>query len=261
MNPFVYSEHEIADNAKLTIIDIEDLNGDMRAVLDDNFILICEGKSCSSLSTVKKLVATLYASKNDTWIMGATAEFFLHLYITLSGFKQECLFLNLEEGSIKKGFDGYYSYNGDEWLMESKSGSINTEGISYANKVQLAMSDLEDKVMGKTRPGTGKVPNNPWRNAYSHASHYDVGTSDKIRNNIKTLSDDFTNGVYYSIEEFNTMPCGTIFLAGVWNPPRQDNVLSELQGIADKLKGKQIHAICVTHKSVDLFLDYIRQEV
>lgn len=257
MNPFVYSEHKITSNTKLTIIDIEHLNGDMRLVLDDNFVSICEGKSGSSLPTVKKLVATLYASKNDTWIMGATAEFFVHLYITLSGFKQECLFLNLEEGSIKKGFDGYYSLNGDEWLMESKSGSINTSGISHTSKIQLAMNDLEDKVMGKAIPKTGKVPNNPWRNAYSHASHYDVGASDKIRRNIKSLSDDFTNGNYNSLKKFNTMPCGTVFLAGVWNPPLHKDVLTDIQAIAAKFTGKQIHAICVTHKSINLFLDYL----
>lgn len=260
MIPFVYSEHDIASNTKLTIIDIEHLNGDIKAVLDTNFVLICEGNSSSPLPIVKKLVATLYASKNETWIMGATAEFFVHLYITLSGFKQECLFLNLEEGSIKKGFDGYYSHNGVEWLMESKSGFINTDGISHANKVQLAMNDLDDKVLGKTRSKTDKVPNNPWRNAYSHASHYDVGTSDKIRKNIKALSDDFISGVYYSIEKFNTMPCGTIFLAGIWNPPEHEGILHDVQAIAKKLKGKQIHAICITHKSVDLFFDYIRQE-
>jgi len=181
MNPFVYSEHKITSNTKLTIIDIEHLNGDMRVVLDDNFVSICEGRSGSPLATVKKLVATLYASKNDTWIMGATAEFFVHLYITLSGFKQECL----------------------------------------------------------------------------HASHYDVGASDKIRRNIKSLSDDFTNGHYNSLEKFNTMPCGTVFLAGAWNPPLHKDVLTDIQAIADKFIGKQIHAICVTHKAINLFLDYL----
>lgn len=36
---------------------------------------------------------------------GAVAEFFVHLYLNILGLKQECLFLNLEENSIKKGFD------------------------------------------------------------------------------------------------------------------------------------------------------------
>lgn len=260
MIPFIYSDYRLSDNIALTVIDIEHLSDETKTVLDDNFVLICEGGSSSSLSTVKKLVSDLFSSKRETWIMGATAEFFVHLYINLVGFKQECLFLNLEEGSIKKGFDGYYSQNGVEWLMESKSGAITTDGISHSSKIQLAMSDLEEKVTGKAKPGKDKVPNNPWRNAYSHAGQYDVGTSEKIRKNIKALSDDFTNGVYYSIEKFNTMPCGTIFLSGVWNPPEHKSVLNEIDGIAAKLKGKQIHVICVTHKSIDLFTDYIGRE-
>ncbi len=260
-SPFVCSEYNISANLHLAVIDFEHLNGTIKEVLDNNFVLICEGRSCSSLSTVKQQVNTLYTGKNETWIMGATAEFFIHLYISLSGFKQECLFLNLEEGSIKKGFDGYYSYNGNEWLMESKAGSILTKDNTHVNKVEKAMEDLEDKVMGRVCPGKSGVPNNPWKNAYSHASHYDVGASEKIRKNIKTLSDDFINGIFYSIEKFNTMPCGTLFLTGIWDPPQHKDILEELKDVTDKLKGKDIYVICVTHKSVDLFLDYLKQDL
>lgn len=108
MAPFVFEEYVISDNAVLTIIDIENIDEATKAALDANFVLICEGNSGSSLSTVKMRVRNLFSSKNPEWIMGATAEFFVHLYIRLAGFRQECLFLNLEENSIKKGFDGYY---------------------------------------------------------------------------------------------------------------------------------------------------------
>ena len=74
--------------------------------LDDNFVAICEGASDTDILTVKKRVRELFSTKNNDWKMGATAEFFVHLYIRLNGFRQECLYLNLEENSIKKGFDG-----------------------------------------------------------------------------------------------------------------------------------------------------------
>jgi carbamoylphosphate synthase small subunit len=141
--------------------------------------------------------------------------------------------------------------------MESKSGSIESKNICHSAKVKLAMRDLADKVSGKNISKDKKRPNNPWKNAYSHASHYDVGTSDEIRNDIRRLSNDFTNDVFYDIEKFNTMPCSTIFLSGVWNPKSYDGILKEIQGIIDKLKGKKIHVICITQKSVILFLQYI----
>lgn len=259
MIPFKHTKYKISDKIELTIIDIEHLTGDVEKILDENFVYICEGNSGTDLATTKKAVSNLYASKKDKWRMGATAEFFVHLYIRLCGFKQECLFLNLEEGSIKKGFDGYYSKDNVEWLMESKSGSINSVGVSCASKVQVAMRDLEEKVTGKTKSGHNGTPNNPWRNAYSHASQYDVGTGDKIRKNIKSLSDDFTNGRFHSIDEFNAMPCGTVYLSGTWDPPEHRSVVEDIQAISDELKGKKVHAVCVTQKSVDLFICYINQ--
>lgn len=260
MTPFVIEEHAISDNAVLTIIDIENIGGAVKNVLDENFVSICEGDSGSSLSTVKTRVKNLFSSKNPEWIMGAIAEFFIHLYIRLAGFKQECLFLNLEENSIKKGFDGYYSKDGLEWLMESKAGSMDSKGISYSGKVILAMNDLSGKVSGRDKSGKKKLPNNPWQEAYSHASQYDVGTAANIRNNIKKLADDFTNGKFRSIEEFNTMPCGTVFLSGVWSQPDHNFIKGDIERISDKLKGKQVHAICVTHRSTELFIKYIESE-
>ncbi len=257
MIPFIFSEHIISPQVALTIIDIENINATVKEVLDKNFVLICEGSSGSDLATVKTHVKNLFSTKNQEWIMGATAEFFVHLYIRLTGFKQECLFLNLEENSIKKGFDGYYSKGNIEWLMESKAGSIESKGVSYAGKVTLAMSDLSAKISGRDNSGKRGVPNNPWREAYAHASHYDVGTAKKIRENIKRLSDDFTNGKFRTIEEFNTMPCGTIFLSGVWIQPDHNRILKDIALISDKLKGKQVHVICVTHRSTDLFMRYI----
>lgn len=125
MFPFAKTDVVISPDLEITVIDINDFDVEVLKIMDDNFVSICEGNSDTELFVVKKYVIDLFSSKDNKWIMGATAEFFVHLYMKLSGFKQECLFLNLEEGSIKKGFDGYYSLNGEEWLMESKSGSAN----------------------------------------------------------------------------------------------------------------------------------------
>lgn len=253
MLPFNHTTLDISKHIKLTIIDIPDLNGPIKKLLDKNFVLICEGNSGSALSTVKKEISNLFASKNDTWKMGAIAEFFVHLYVHLIGFKQECLFSNLEENSIKKGFDGYYSNDGIEWIMESKSGLIDNDGVSHASKVSLAIKDLENKVAGKTT-------NNPWKNAYFHASLYDVGTADSIRQNIKKLSTDFINKKYHAIDEFNTMPCGTVFLSGIWIDISHEEIYKSILEIESKLKGKNVHVICITQKSINMFSQYLQTE-
>ncbi len=260
MNPFAIKEYDISPRIKLTLIDIEKIDGPVKTVIDKYFVLICEGNSGSNLSTVKKHVKNLFSTKQKEWIIGATAEFFVHLYIRLCGFRQECLFLNLEENSIKKGFDGYYSKEGVEWLMESKAGLKSSSNVTHSSKVSLAMKDLSAKVSGRDKDGKKELPNNPWREAYSHASQYDVGTAKEIRKNIKLLSDDFTNGKFRSIEEFNIMPCGTVFLSGVWEQPDYDGIRNDIIRIKDRLKGKAIYVMCLTHSSVDQFLKYINME-
>lgn len=247
--PFACTDYRINDKVQVTIIDIDKIDESEKAYIDKAFVRICEGSSESDIATVKKRVARLFAGKKFEWKMGAIAEFFIHLYMLANNFKQEFLYLNLEENSIKKGFDGYYSKIGQDWLMESKAGSVESR-VSHASKVREAMKDLSNKVSGKTS-------NNPWQEAYSHASHIDVGSESAIRKKIKKLSDEFVNGKYNNIENFNTMPCGTIFLTGIWQQQNHEAIKKDIGGLLPMLEGTNIHVVCTTQKSVEMFLQYI----
>ncbi|NLJ18995.1 hypothetical protein [Globicatella sulfidifaciens] len=127
--------------------------------------------------------------------MGAIAEFNIHLYLKEQGYKQACTFFNLEEGSIKKGFNSYYSRKDEEWIMESKSGKKDKNNTHWG-KVKAAYDDLKDKFRGN-------VANNPWENAYNQASQIDVGTDISIRKKVKLLADNFTNKIYPGILNTN----------------------------------------------------------
>ncbi len=151
-----HTEH-VNDNLKISIFEVKELNSDIRQCLDENLISICEGKhSFSDIDTIKKRILKLFSEKNENWKMGAIAEFFIHLYMKLTGYTQDCMFFNLEENSIKKGFDGYYNIDNNQWVMESKSGSILTSNISHESKVKEAVADLKDKF-------EGHATNNPWQ--------------------------------------------------------------------------------------------------
>ena len=261
MNKIISKEFKLNDRVLLSIIDIDDLDNDFIKILDDNFVSICEGNSGSKLEIVKKRVVDLFSTKNYDWILGATAEFFIHLYIRTNGYKQECMYLNLEENSIKKGFDGFYSRNNETWLMESKAGSIDSKNVTHSGKVILAMNDLTKKVSGKDKTGKREKPNNPWQEAYAHAGHCDIGTAKEIRYSLKTLADNFVIGKYKTIDEFNTMPCGTVFLSGTWKQFDHENIKETINQLEHKLLGKQVHVICVTNKSVKLFINYINGRI
>ncbi|CEM62663.1 hypothetical protein [Treponema phagedenis] len=249
----IFKRHieQVNDHLDISVFEVEKLSAEIQQCLDENLISICEGKKSSTeLELVKARIVKLFEGKNDKWKMGAIAEFFIHLYMKLTGYTQECMFLNLEEGSIKKGFDGLYSFRKNHWVMESKSGSISSKNICHKNKLQEAILDLKNKFEGKT-------PNNPWQNAYNHASHCDVGTPKNIKKSIKKLSDEYTEKKFYTLSDFNIIPCATIFLDTIWKPENNATIIASAKTAIENTEYKCAHLICVTQGSIDIFIQYI----
>ena len=243
----------VSDKITIHILDVKEFNLKLKLFLDDHLVSICEGNSGSELQDVKKLILDFLKTKDLNTRMGATAEFFLHLYLKNNSFKQECLFFNLEERSIKKGFDGYYSLRDEEYIMESKSGSINTTSISHLNKLREAYEDLKNNVSGQSK----KSKNNPWKNAYNHANLIDVGAKASIRKNIKCLSDNYDKSIFAHVKDFNIIPASTIFLNNSWDSTLSANLIDNLKSFSAKIEFKKIHLICVTKSSLDMFDQYL----
>jgi len=250
-NIFDFECKDLGNGNHLHFINIPALDDDVTAHIDASIVSICEGTTDTDIATIKqRLIAFLTPKKGSTTEMGAIAEFFGHLYLTEIGFNQEFLFLNLEEGSIKKGFDGYYSLNDEAWIYESKSGSMATQGTSHETKISLAYSDLKDKI-------SGNPANNPWQNAYNHASQIDVGTTASIRQNLKALARAFTQGTRQDIASFNIIPGSTLFLEGAWTDIDIDGLAPKLEKLMTTFSFSKIHMICVNKASIDLFWHYL----
>jgi hypothetical protein len=242
---------DLGNGNHLHFINIPTLDDDITAHIDASIVSICEGATDTDIATIKqRLIAFLTPKKGSTTEMGAIAEFFGHLYLTEIGFNQEFLFLNLEEGSIKKGFDGYYALNGEAWIYESKSGSMATERASHESKISSAYSDLKNKI-------SGNPANNPWQNAYNHACHIDVGTDASIRQNLKALAKAFTQGTRQDIASFNIIPGSTLFLEGAWSDIDVDYLTPKLRQLMTTFNYSTIHIICVNKASIALFWDYL----
>jgi hypothetical protein len=244
---------DLENGNHLHFINIPTLDDNITACIDANMVSICEGASDTDLATIKqRLIAFLTPKKGSNIEKGAIAEFFGHLYLTEIGFRQEFLFLNLEEGSIKKGFDGYYSLNSETWIYESKSASMRTNGASHNSNISLAYSDLKKKI-------SGNPENNPWENAFNHASLIHVGTDESIRKNLKDLANAFTLGKRQDIAKFNIIPGSTLFLDGTWSAIDVDCLVPELKQLIKNYKFQKIDIICVNKVSVDLFWNYLEK--
>jgi len=230
----------------LHILEIESISTELGDLINDKIRLITEGNTSTDISVVKKrLYEYLQKKKGTTIEMGAVAEFMIHLYMNEIGFKQEFLFYNLEERSIKKGFDGYYTIDKKEWILESKSGNISVLGNTHPSKFSEAYADIKSKV--KDDEG-----NNPWRNAYNHACHIDVSSADDIRKNLKALADDFDSKKYTKIENLNIIPVSTLFLEGNWNTINQSELEAQIRTALFSKTFKGLNILCINQKSIDL---------
>ncbi|MHB8034046.1 hypothetical protein FDA95_02715 [Clostridium botulinum] len=239
----------------LYVMNVKENSQELLDYIDEYIVSICEGDSESKIINVKKeLLEFLNRKKDSTTRMGAVAEFFVHLILNSSSYKQECLFLNLEENSIKKGFDGYYSKNNEEWIMESKSGMSTTMNISHPIKLKEAYDDLKEKLRGN-------VLNNPWKNAYNHASHIDVKTDKSIRAHIKAMSDDFLNSKYAEIREFNIIPASTIFLDNSWEDVDLKSLIMEISAKVNDFEYKKLNLICITKIAVDILQKMLTESI
>lgn len=237
------------NNIKISVFDVISLTDELKQFIDDNIHQICLGEH-GDLSCVKlELKYRINRWNDDNKKIGSIAEFFAHLYLKSIGYRQECLFFNLEERSLKKGFDGVYSIGNQLWFMESKSGLITTDGVTHVAKIREAYNDIKLKI-------TTGVSNNPWLNAYNHARV--VRTKKKLRDSLKQISDDFINNRYQTINDKNIIPCATIFLNGVWSPQNHEYIIESVKNISI-LQGRCIHAICITQSSYKMFMQYLEE--
>jgi len=250
---------ELDELHKVYFMNITHKSRELIELINSNIVSICEGNSNSNVEDVKKeLLGFLESKGSSTMRTGAAAEFFIHLLLNILGFKQECLFTNLEERSIKKGFDGYYSYDGYEWIVESKSTISNLLKRDHVKKIKESYDDLESKITGKPNKD-GRTQNNPWKNAYNHACHIDVGASKSIHKNIKKFSDEYRRGVYHDMRMFNIVPSSTVFLTKNWKQVDFDYIKRMLHSNISTYEANSVIFICATEISVELLQECLKE--
>jgi len=253
LNPVILS---IEENVNLHIVELKEIDEEIKKIIDKTIIMITHGPRKIKLNLVKKKINNFLAKKKDTTLeSGAIAEFFIHLYLRTQNYKQECLFHNLEEsGSIKKGFDGYYTKDKFEWIMESKSVKIDETNLqSHKSNIKNAYKDLNSKIMGD-------VTNNPWDNAIHHMRN--VGTEDSIVKSIELLSDKFASEEFQDIGDFNIIPSSTIFLNNIWSDINIIQIENDIKTIISDFKFKKLEIICFTNISIETFKNYLNlQEI
>lgn len=243
---------KVSKTITIHFLNIKEISAEFSKYLDSQIVQICSGqKSTDEIDKIKKRLHNfLQTKKNSNISTGAIAEFFIHVYLNHLGYKQESMLFNLEENSIKKGFDGYYSLEKVHWIMESKSSLSSTVNASHETNIVTAFSDLAKKL-------SGNVKNNPWRNAYNHASHKDVNTRKTISKIIKEFSDKFDNEELPVIETHNLIPSSNMFYLSGWSKIDAVDLRTKIEEKIQKQKYKSLNVICINNTTIESFKKYI----
>ena len=251
-NPvFDVQTEQLDQSNELHFLNIDRIEGKLKKYIDTVICGICQGNVENDLRLIKLRLVKFFSTKSDSSTeIGAIAEFICHAYLGYCGFKQEFLYLNLEEGSIKKGFDGHYTKDADLWLFESKSGYSHSKKISHAGKIKEAYDDLVAKISGTTT-------NDPWLNAYNHSSHLAVGADALITRQLKKLSDDYLLERYQSISNFRIIPSSTIFFEKNWVRGDTESIRTEIAKFLHSFECKSAKVICINKGAKSEFLKYI----
>lgn len=251
-NPIIHEEISISDKIIGYAINIKKIEGDFANYIDDKLIEICKGKRDIKLSTVKtEFINYLESKKQSNLLPGSVSEFFIHIFLNSQNFKQEFLYFNLEENSIKKGFDGYYSKGNKDWVLESKS----TTQINKNHKeiISIGYNGIKNKIEGVDNK------NNPWEEAYNHASLRTVSTADTLLKKLSALSELYTEKKYGKIKDFDIMVSSTIFLEDEWSEIDVDVLEKDITDYFDDKDYTSIIVICLNKKSTAHLLEYLKQ--
>lgn len=256
--PFICYKDTLSDNSLFYFFSLDLEEAAQKELLDKYIVSIYNGKKHdSTIELTKKRINHTFKTKlgNMKWLMGATAEIYIHFLMNVLDYNQECLYQNLEENSIKKGFDGVYTDSENKiWILESKSGANTTENISHLNKIKEAFDDLTFKLSGTSET----EPNDPWENALHHADS--TTTTEDIKKKIQKLSEDYIKDIPHTISEYNIIPCGTVFIVSENASDDFNDVRIIKDQINDYFKDidlKNMIVICSTQKSYKSFLDYL----
>lgn len=162
-------------NDRYAMCCIEDFSDDLKNALKENLSRICHGADQASRDRVIfKYPATLkvfldrYCSKSWETKIGMMGELLSHVIILklFPKFDVVSPFFNMEEKSIKKGFDLllYESSQNSVWITEVKSGEKTTNKTSCA-----ATRSLLNKARNDLKVRLAEQELNHWQNAINAA--------------------------------------------------------------------------------------------
>lgn len=220
----------------------------LREMIEKEIVEICDPSIDYSSNEVKKELSKILSTKSSIQQHGMCAEFFMHLFLRDLGYCQKCVFSNLEENSMKKGFDGFYELSSEFWVAESKCAVTESK---HVKKIKEALQDIDNKFSCTSG-------NNPWKNAIHHLMVSQCGRSNEsLHKKISELSKDYSKGFSHSSSEFNLIPTSTMFIN---NNQSNKEIKSDIEKVLASRTIKKMLVLCINNDVFDEFISYLKGE-
>lgn len=239
----------------------------LKELIREQLSFICYGaanatsrKNMYNYSNTLKEFINRYNKKRDETKKGMIGELLIHVIFNefYTDFETISPFFNLEERSIKKGFDIVMTYKEDHsvWITEVKSGELHkrkTANETTEDLLNTAKTDLFNRLNGENY--------SLWLNAINGAKiafdkHNDL--KDAVIDILEQYGDDSAEG---KIESKNM----NVFLASILFAPMNDhmksnNVKQKYNAIKKENKFKGLFVISVQKETYNKIYEFLQKE-
>lgn len=166
---------DFSANDKYAICHIHSLSDELKGLIRSNLSTICHGSHIADylnqpLYNYQATIASFierYEKKTENTQKGMIGEFLSHILITnlFDDYDIASAFFNLEEKSIKKGFDLLLYNTSDDsvWITEVKSGNLHKEK-NHDQTTKSLLNDAKADLMKRLNEQEKQY----WHNAINH---------------------------------------------------------------------------------------------
>ncbi len=246
---------------------IDSFTDDLKSVIRCRLSAICHGidkaSSNRKMYCYKKTLEAFverYDSKTDDQKKGMIGELLLHILLAevIDEFEVNSLFFNMEEKSVKKGFDVILTklHSTELWIAEVKSGELHKDKDSSQTVVSLintAQNDLNKRL--------NEDNVTLWLNAV-HGAQIAISEERNEKDAIISILEDYGDNAsddQICSREMNVVLVGTLFNQ-LSDPIEEQSISKKHKKVVDSAIFKEAYIIAIQQETYQEIFDFIESE-
>lgn len=250
-----------------SIFYIDGLNEEIQTALRDHLVAICYGgvfidsayRKYSYKNTVKEFIKR-YESKSEDTKKGLIGELLIHFLVTeyFTNFETVTPFFNMEERSIKKGYDVVLteSKSATIWLIEVKSGELHKNKDADETIVDLlntAKRDLNER-LNEENQSLWQEAINGARLAYKSCNDIKDAVVDILEN----YGDDASDGKYMSRDK--NIFISSVLFSNLVDCISEETISDKREKIHEEALFKQVFVLAVQKGTYQKVYEFLKKE-